>query len=213
MNRDEEKTLQKALLDHVVQGEAGKTYKLKAAAGFIEKYLSGGIVLDVGFRGHVAGSVPITPYAVGVDLDYPGYDGLTLPFHDETVDAIFSSHVLEHVENYKKVIQDWHRVLKIGGFIVCVVPHQFLYEKRSHPPSKFNGDHKRFYTPSSLLHEFEESLQPNSYRVRHLCDNDLWFDYGLGPHEHSRGCYEIELVIEKIKIPQWWIETDEHGSQ
>src|SRR5215831_12601373 len=85
-NRDEEKALEKALLDHVVRGEAGKTYKLKVAAGFIKQYLSGGTVLDVGFRGHVSGSVPITPYAVGVDLDFPGYDGNRLPFADETVD-------------------------------------------------------------------------------------------------------------------------------
>jgi SAM-dependent methyltransferase len=208
MNENEEKALEKTLLEWATHGEAGKTYKLKVAAGFTRKYLSGRIVLDIGFRGHVAGSAPITPTAVGVDLDYPGYDGIKLPFADETVDAIFSSHMLEHVENYKSVIQDWHRVLKIGGFIVCVVPHQFLYEKSPHLPSKWNDDHKRFYTPASLLQEFEESLQPNSYRVRHLCDNDLWFDYSLGPDEHSYGCYEIELVVEKIKKPYWTLEND-----
>lgn len=208
MSEHQEEPLERRLLDWVVKGEAGKTYKLKVASGFIRKYLSGSIVLDVGFRGHVAGSVPITPDAVGVDLDFPGYDGMKLPFADESVDAIFTSHVLEHVENYKNTIQNWYRVLKIGGYIVCIVPHQYLYEKRPHLPSRWNIDHKRFYTPGSLLLEFEESLQPNSYRVRHLCDNDLWFDYNRGPDEHSYGCYEIELVIEKIKGPYWNFDQD-----
>jgi SAM-dependent methyltransferase len=208
MREHQDKPAEQWLLDWAVKGEAGKTYKLKVASGFIREYLCGSVVLDLGFKGHVDGSVPITPNAIGIDIDFPGYDGIKLPFADETVDAIFNSHMLEHVENYKVVIQDWHRVLKVGGFIVCVVPHQFLYEKRAHLPSNWNNDHKRFYTPASLLREFEESLQPNSYRVRHLCDNDLWFDYHLGPDKHSFGCYEIELVIEKIQMPYWTLERD-----
>jgi len=51
--------------------------------------------------------------------------------------------------------------------------------------------------------EFEESLIPNSYRVRHLADNDREFNYGLDPGVHSSGCYEIELVVEKITPPGW----------
>src|SRR5215510_9286214 len=35
--------------------------------------------------------------------------------------------MLEHVPGPFAVIRDWHRVVKIGGFIVCIVPHQFLY--------------------------------------------------------------------------------------
>jgi SAM-dependent methyltransferase len=205
---DTDNVREQRLQDWGVKGEAAKTYKLKVASGFVHKYLSGPIVLDIGFKGHVEGSIPITPDAIGVDMDFPGYDGIKLPFADDTVDAIFSSHTLEHIQEYKQVIRDWHRAIKIGGFIVCVVPHQFLYEKRLRLPSKWNIDHKRYYTPSSLLQEFEESLRPNTYRVRHLCDNDLWFDYDRGPEEHSYGCYEIELVIEKIKIPFWTLGED-----
>jgi len=54
-----------------------------------------------------------------------------------------------------------------------------------------------------LICEFEESLVPNSYRVRHLADNDRDFDYRIDPGAHSSGCYEIELVIEKIARPGW----------
>ena len=89
------------------------------------------------------------PRAIGVDLDYPDYDGLTLPWPDESVDTVFSSHVLEHVADYGAVIRDWYRVRRIGVYIVCHVSHQFLYEKKQRPPSKFNPDHERFYTPGT----------------------------------------------------------------
>jgi hypothetical protein len=55
------------------------------------------------------------PHAIGVDLDFPGYDGTTLPFADESVDTVYSSHMLEHVPDYRATIRDWHRVLEFRG--------------------------------------------------------------------------------------------------
>jgi len=119
------------------------------------------------------------------------------------VDCVYSSHLLEHVVDPGETIRDWYRVLRVGGHIVTVVPHQHLYEKKLEPPSRFNGDHKRFYTPGRLLAEFEIALQPNSFRVRHLKDNDRGHDYSIPPEKHSNWCYEIELVIEKIARVPW----------
>jgi FkbM family methyltransferase len=189
--------------DWPVQGEAGFSFKEKLYEGFFGKYMSGSVVIDIGFRGCYANSVPILPHAIGVDVDYPGYDGINLPFADGSVDTVYSSHMLEHVADYRVVIRDWYRVLKSGGFIVCIVPHQFLYEKKHELPSLWNSDHKRFYTPSSLLREFEESLDPNSYRIRHLRDNDQDYNYTRGPYAHASGRYEIELVIQKTQKPDW----------
>jgi ubiquinone/menaquinone biosynthesis C-methylase UbiE len=162
-----------------------------------------GTGLDVGYSGGVEGAVPILPGAVGVGLGYPGYDGKTLPFPDNSQDYIFTSHVLEHIPDYKHTIRDWHRVVKSGGCIVIIVPHQFLYEKRARLPSVWNQDHQRFYTPASLLKEIEESLSPNSYRIVHLRDNDDGFIYDISPENHSSGCYEIECVVRKIDEPAW----------
>src|SRR5207244_794639 len=94
-------------------------------------------------------------------------------------------------------------ILDIGyrGEDQTSVPHKYLYERKSTPPSLFNPDHKRFYTAASLLREFEESLPPNGFRIRHLAENDFGFDYATPIGEHARGCYEIELVVEKIHRP------------
>jgi SAM-dependent methyltransferase len=191
-------------LNWPVTGEPSKTFLLRLTDGFFEKYMAGRVILDIGYKGaEEDAAVPILPHAIGVDLDYPGYDGVRLPFDDGAVDTIFASHVLEHVPDYRTVIRDWFRTLRVGGFIVCFVPHHWLYEKKRDLPSRWNEDHKRFYTPALLLREFEESLPPNGYRIRHLVDNDLGYLYEIGAEQHAAGCYEIELVVEKIKAPAW----------
>jgi SAM-dependent methyltransferase len=192
--------------------ESRKSYGLKIKNGFFDKYVSGSAILEIGYKGHIDGAVPIVPQAIGVDLDYPGYDGVILPFPDESQDTVYTSHCLEHISDYRSAIREWFRVLKPGGHLIIVVPHQFLFERRQELPSRVS-DHKRFYTPATLLQEIEETLEPNSYRVRHLVDNDSGFDYSILPwQETAVGCYEVELVLEKIRPPCWTIGGDRYSA-
>jgi SAM-dependent methyltransferase len=185
--------------------EASKSYAPKVYSGFMRTYLSGAHILDIGYRGGFGEAVPIVAQAIGIDLGYPGYDGVNLPFADESQDAIYTSHCLEHMSSLPEVIREWFRVLKVGGYAVVVVPHQYLYERKHELPSK-HPSHLHFFTPAKLLATFESALKPNHYRVRHLLDNDLFYDYSLPPTTHPVGCYEIELVLEKIKPPKWDLE-------
>jgi SAM-dependent methyltransferase len=182
--------------------ESQRTYQNKLDSGFFDKYMSG-VGLDIGYAGYVEGSLAILDTATGIDLGYPGYDGVNLPFTSESQDYVYSSHCLEHILHYKDSLYEWFRVLKIGGCLIITVPHQYLYEKKLNLPSVWNEGHLRFYTPSSLLKEIEESLQPNSYRVRLLEDGDFQFNYNVIPPAHSEGQYEITLVIQRIKTPEW----------
>lgn len=182
--------------------ESRKSWYRKFLGRFFVYYMKGK-GLDIGFSGYTPNIVPILDTAIGIDIDYPGYDGRTLPFADNSQDYVYSSHCLEHISDYKQAIQEWYRVVEVGGYIITVVPHKFLYEKKANLPSQWNEDHKRFYTPASLLQEFEQALEPNSYRVRFLEDGDTGFDYSIPPEEHSGGEYEITLVIEKIAKPTW----------
>ena len=74
---------------------------------------------------------------------------------------------------------------------------------RRHRQARFNPDHKRFYTSGSLLAELEESLPVAGFRVRSLREIDTGFDYSLAPDQHAKGCYDIELVVQKLSIPKW----------
>ncbi len=178
--------------------ESTKTWKDKITSGFFEKYMSGK-GLDIGYSGYKQNTHPILPEAIGVDTTYPGYDGKTLPFESGSLDYCYSSHCLEHISDYKNAIREQFRVIKSGGYIIIVVPHQDLYEKKESLPSRYNEDHKRMYQSHTLLTEIFESLPRNSYRIRHLQENDQNHDYSQPAEEHSKGQYEIECVIEKLK--------------
>ncbi|MDA8252635.1 MAG: class I SAM-dependent methyltransferase [Rhodospirillales bacterium] len=171
--------------------------------GFYGRYLSGDSILDIGFRGSVPDAVPVVDRAIGVELDYPGYDGIHLPFADRSQDTVYVSHCLEHIVDHAAALAEWYRVLKVDGFLLIIVPHRYLYERKPVLPSRFNPDHKRFYTSGSLLMEVEAALPATGFRVRLLQEIDAGFDYSRSPYEHAVGCYEIELVVQKIAIPAW----------
>jgi predicted SAM-dependent methyltransferase len=47
-----------------------------------------------------------------------------LPFEDNSIDEIYSGHLLEHFDIHegKKALNEWYRVLKLGGIITITVP-------------------------------------------------------------------------------------------
>lgn len=184
--------------------ESAKSFIAHAQSGFFERYFLGEKILEIGYRG-AENLNPILPHVIGIDMDYPGYDGLHLPFPDTSQDAVYSSHCLEHIEDDATAINEWFRVLKIGGYLVITVPHQYLYERKKKYPEECTG-HKHFYTPSSLMNLIECALVPNHYRIRGLRDNDLFYDYTITLGHHPVGCYEIELVLQKIRPPAWELE-------
>lgn len=50
-----------------------------------------------------------------------------LPFENNTFDLIYSTNVLEHVKDPKKVLSEAIRVLKPGGFLQFVIPNYFSF--------------------------------------------------------------------------------------
>jgi cell division protein ZapA (FtsZ GTPase activity inhibitor) len=182
--------------DWPVKGERCSRFKERLRNGFFSTYMAGDVIIDVGYRGCTA--VPIFPHAIGMNLDFAGCDGFALPFPDDIADAIYSSGILEHIADYKSAIRDWYRVVKPGGFIICCVSQ---YAKEIALPSSWSADDKRCYTPASLLREFEEALEPNTYRIGHLRDCDNGHTEGAESECHA-GSYEIELVVEKMKKRQ-----------
>jgi SAM-dependent methyltransferase len=190
-------------VNRLVGMEFRRSYQRRIESGFVAKYLSGRHILDIGFRGGDATALPITEHAIGIDLHYPGYDGIHLPFPDESQDAVLASHILEHVTDREAVLRDWYRSSGSGGACVFLFLTSILYERRPALPSLWNGDHKHFYTPGSLVAEVERSLPINGYRIRHFADNDFAFVYERVPGEPPSGAYEIELVIEKIRRPAY----------
>lgn len=50
------------------------------------------------------------------------YDGRTLPFSDGSFDVVFSSNVLEYIPDLQKTLSEIHRVMKVDGLAIHILP-------------------------------------------------------------------------------------------
>jgi len=69
-----------------------------------------------------------------------------LPFEENTVDEVYSRHVVEHftLKELLKVFEEWNRVLKVGGEIYIICPNLLW-----HLQQILNGSHASFYNKES----------------------------------------------------------------
>jgi len=181
-----------------LQGEPTRLFDQRTAEGFWDKFIRPGVVVDIGYKGAVVDNAPIFKDAIGLDLDTPGYNGRDLPFPENSIGTIHTSHLLEHVSDYGYFLRECFRVLSLPGTLILIVPLMNTYERKPTPPSLYNADHKRFYTAARLLYEIETSVPRQLYRVIHLREHFLLSDLDLPYEKHAVGPYEIECVIEKI---------------
>lgn len=77
-------------------------------------------------------------------------EGHQLPFKNESVDFVLSSHVIEHIWDVLGALKEWWRVIKVGGYLFNVVPHK---------ERTFDKDRPR--TPLQELIDRNEGRFPN----------------------------------------------------
>ena len=104
---------------------------------------------------------------IGVDIENEGhshlddqidfyYDGITLPFENGQFDNVFSSEVIEHIDNVDHILDEINRVLKSGGLFLLTTP--FVWNENELP-----HDYAR-YTSCGL----EKLLQRHGFKIIHL---------------------------------------------
>jgi SAM-dependent methyltransferase len=85
--------------------------------------------------------------ASGADLKVP--DATKLPqLASSSADAIYSSHMLEHVVDYKAALREWWRIVKPGGFLCLYLPHKDFYPNIGTEGA--NPDHKHDFMPADI---------------------------------------------------------------
>jgi SAM-dependent methyltransferase len=135
--------------------EASKTRKLRGP-DFEAKYLRGRVI-DIG-----AGADPVCSWAESFDLADGDANFITRYRAPESYDTVHSSHCLEHLYQPREALGQWWRLVKPGGYLVLVVPHEDLYEQ-GFWPSIFNPDHK-----ATFRLDGGASWSPVSHDVREL---------------------------------------------
>lgn len=82
-------------------------------------------------------------------------DATNLDFIDEnTLDFVFSSHLLEHIEDYSGALANWWSKLKVGGHLVLYLPHRDLYPRIGTYGS--NPDHKHDFCNEDIIAAMEQ---------------------------------------------------------
>jgi len=82
------------------------------------------------------------------DLVIPDCSDLQPHVIDGSLDAIFSSHLLEHIEDAEGALRSWWKAIKPGGHLCLYLPHCDLYPRIGTPGS--NPDHKHDFHPDDI---------------------------------------------------------------
>lgn len=73
-------------------------------------------------------------------------------FADGSLDYVFSSHCLEHLDSWKEALSEWTRVLKKGGTLFLYLPHESMVQW--HPNSPWVGSDHRWIPVMSRVSEY-----------------------------------------------------------
>lgn len=117
-----------------------------------------GVGLDIG-----CGIEKVFPHAIGIDSDIDVElfnkksradiivkDGADLRiFASQEYDWVFSSHLLEHIVDYKAALKEWWRLVKQGGYLVLYLPHKDFYPNIGHEHA--NPDHKHDFVNKDIV--------------------------------------------------------------
>jgi ADP-heptose:LPS heptosyltransferase/predicted SAM-dependent methyltransferase len=90
-------------------------------------------------------------------------------FGDETMDFVFSSHLLEHIVDYKAALTEWWRVVKPGGYLCLYLPHKDFYPNVGTEGA--NPDHKHDFLPTDIVDAMLD-IAPNFDLVRNENRNE-----------------------------------------
>lgn len=132
---------------------------------------------------------------LSVDLDSPHamrhMDIMELSLEDASFDAIYCSHVLEHVRDDRKAMRELRRVLKPGGWAVIQVPIRdgstkedpSIVDPRERERQFGQRDHVRHYGL-----EIVERLQSAGFSVRtfrglDIASPEACYHFGVPPEE------------------------------
>ena len=85
------------------------------------------------------------PGSIPIDLEFDDeWEALNLPFKD--MDYIFSSHCLEHIDDWVMVMEYWYEVLKPGGVLFLYLPD---YSQEYWRPWH-NKKHRNIFSPQIM---------------------------------------------------------------
>ncbi len=161
--------------------ESSKTREVRSEQ-FFSNYLNGKVI-DIG-----GGSDAVTKNAEVFDWEQGDAQHILKYRDKESYDCVYSSHCLEHMNDVPLALSQWWELVKPGGYMIIVVPHEDLFEQKIWPSVLATGLHGHLAT---FRLKTKETWSPVSYDVFEIANTltnsliisseiqDLNYDYGL----------------------------------
>lgn len=126
------------------------------------------------------------------------FDAHDIPFEDDSFDIVMANHLLEHVEDDRKVMREFHRVMKPGGWGIFQVPIDYSNPKTEEDPNVtdpaererlyWQRDHVRLYG-----RDYADRLREAGFEVDEIpyvdqIGEELATRYALMKGEHLYFC-------------------------
>jgi SAM-dependent methyltransferase len=99
-----------------------------------------------------------------------------LPFCDRSFDAVWLTEVIEHLMDYRRMVQEIRRILKPGGRIYVTAPNSVFYGYRllyllgKCPTELQHPFHIRFFSPGFLC----RTLRENGFRIEKSMGHNVY---------------------------------------
>ena len=124
---------------------------------------------------------------IGVDVKESGrsletkkadlyYNGVDLPFEDDSVDVVICTQVLEHAIAPEKLVKDMFRILKKDGYTYITIPfiwgeHETPYDFRRYTSFGI----KKLFEDEGFVIEKQEKLDIGSKSIKKLLFSEIGF--------------------------------------
>jgi SAM-dependent methyltransferase len=180
----------------VMVKETSRAHARRVADGFFDKYFIGQGI-DIGYGGDL-----VHPNCRGWDVEH-GDAHYIAALADHSFDFVYSSHLIEHLEDPALAVRNWWRILKPGGYLILYLPERDLFERKRTLPSDISLDHKHFFLldrddpPDTigLIPMIHRELPDAEIVYTKICDAGYRADAPVAFMSDAE--YSIELVAQK----------------
>lgn len=116
-------------------------------------------------------------------------------FADSAIDNVFSSHLLEHIQDWHIALREWFRVVKVGGHLVLYLPHADLYPNIGEYGS--NPDHKHDFRPQDIIEVCRLIFPDWTLLENQVRDQDDEYSFLLVLRKEAPGAGQTDLTVTK----------------
>jgi SAM-dependent methyltransferase len=171
-------------------------------------------ILDVGCGIHKQ------PGAIGLDRNpasradvLADLDRFPYPFADSSFDRLTAIHVIEHVDDVVRTMEEFHRLVRQGGTVRIETPHYTDFSSFCDPTHRWhlNSFSLRYFGPDNAGYGYYSTarFQENSVRVKLLAFwRYLWFEWLVNTSPRYRRFWEHYLCyVVRGKVIEWRLQV------